>query len=77
MNGLKELLGDGIVWYFSKMKEFPYTRPAGIVSTRQLVIASAEAVLGLILFVGAKPLVRGIMKLRGMPKQANVQDTTQ
>ena len=67
VEGLKNLAGDAVAWYFTEPDVTYYNRRPGIVDARHLAIYSAEAILGLVLFVGAKSLVRAIMKLRGMP----------
>jgi hypothetical protein len=68
VEGLKNLAGDAVAWYFSK-NDSPLGsyRPPGVVDVRHLAVYSAEVILGLVLFVGAKSIVKGIMKLRGMP----------
>jgi|SRR5215471_3197641 len=68
VEGLKGSAGEAVAWYFSKSNRFPFDRPAGVVRERYLAASVAEIIVGLILFVGARPLVRGIMKLRGMPE---------
>ena len=75
VEGLKNLAGDAVAWYFSKTDSLigPY-RPPGVVDVRHLAVYSAEVILGLILFVGAKAIVKGIMKLRGMPPTTDEED---
>lgn len=68
VEGLKNLAGDAVEWYFSKTDSpLGSYRPPGVVDVRHLAVYSAEVILGLVLFVGAKSIVKGIMKLRGMP----------
>jgi hypothetical protein len=68
VEGLKGSAGEAAAWYFSKSNTFPFSRPAGVVKERYLAASVAEIIVGLILFVGARPIVRGIMMLRGMPE---------
>ena len=73
VDGLKALAGEAAAWYFSKSDTFPYNRPPGIVDVRHLAVYSAETIIGLVLFVGAKTLLQGILKLRGMPPSTGEQ----
>jgi len=68
VQGLKGSAGEAAAWYFSKSDTFSFRRPAGVVNVRFLAASATEAIVGLVLFVGARSLVRGIMRLRGMPQ---------
>jgi hypothetical protein len=74
IEGLKGLAGESAAWYFSKSNTFPYGRPAGVVDVRYLAVSATEAIVGLVLFVGAKSLVQGIMRMRGMPQSTEDED---
>jgi len=74
VEGLKGLSGEAAAWYFSRSDTFPFVRPSGVVDVRHLAVYSAEAVFGAILFVGAKSILTGIMRLRGMPQPAEDED---
>ena len=74
VEGLKNLAGDAVAWYFTEPDPIYHNRPPGVVDVRHLAIYSAEAILGLVLFVGAKSIVKGIMKLRGMPPASDEED---
>ena len=74
VEGLKSLTGEAATWYFSKSDTFPYARRTGVIDVRHLAVAFAEAIIGLVLFVGAKSLTQGILKLRGMPPPTDEQD---
>jgi hypothetical protein len=67
VEGLKNLAGVAVAWYFVEPDTFVAYHPPGVVDIRHLAGYSAEAILGLVLFVGAKSIMKGIMKLRGMP----------
>ena len=74
VEGLKNLAGVAVARAFSEPEPFLSAHPPGVVDVRHLAIYSAEAVLGLVLLVGAKSLVRGLMKLRGMPPAPDEED---
>lgn len=82
VQGLKGSASEAAAWYFSKhmmatpgqlSDTLPY-RPQGIVNVRFLAASVAETIIGLVLFVGARSLVRGIMKLRGMPQSTEDEE---
>jgi len=73
VQGLKGLADEGVSWYFRRFSVLAYYRPEETLNVRNLIVYSVEAILGLILFVGAKSLVRGLLKLRGMPPPTDDQ----
>jgi len=82
VQGLKGSASEAAAWYFSKhmmatpgqlSDSLPY-RPQGIVNVRFLAASVAETIIGLVLFVGARSLVQGIMKLRGMPQSTEDEE---
>ena len=66
VEGLQSISREFAYWYTSKSEVFPYQRAGGLVSSR-FVAYSVGAILGLVLFVGARPIVDAIGRLRGMP----------
>jgi hypothetical protein len=75
IEGLKNVAGIAVALCFIERDEFVAAyRPRGLVDVGHLAVYSAEAILGLVLFVGARPIVKGIMKLRGMPPRADDED---
>ncbi|MGH9764237.1 MAG: hypothetical protein ACREDR_06605 [Blastocatellia bacterium] len=71
VEGLTGIAGEAAVWLINKREQSVFTYPAGRVDTRALAGFSAEAVIGVILFVGAKAIVNGILTLRGMRPPAD------
>lgn len=73
VEGVIGIAGEAAVWLINKREQSIFTYPAGRVDTRALAGFSAEAVIGLILFVGAKSIVNGILSLRGMRPSTDEQ----
>lgn len=74
VEGLKNLAGIAVAWRFRERGQFVGSDLPGEVDVKHLALYSAEAILGLVLFVGAKSIVKGILKLRGMPPSVDEVD---